>query len=124
MNIVGISACTSGIAHTYIAKEKLIKAGQELGHKVRIETQGTIGIEDELTTKEIAEADLVIIAADIKVSGKERFLGKKIVEVPTHIAIKAPKQLYQKIDAELNKQWGGLIYAKENANKKACFNSY
>ena len=59
MNIVGISACTSGIAHTYIAKEKLIKAGQELGHKVRIETQGTIGIEDELTTKEIEEADLV-----------------------------------------------------------------
>ncbi|MCE4049547.1 MULTISPECIES: PTS fructose transporter subunit IIB [Bacillaceae] len=103
MNIVGISACTSGIAHTYIAKEKLIKAGQEFGHKVRIETQGTIGIEDELTADEIKAADLVIIAADIKVSGKERFKGKRIVEVPTHIAIKAPKQLYKKIEAELNK---------------------
>ncbi|MCM3216395.1 MULTISPECIES: PTS fructose transporter subunit IIB [Bacillati] len=103
MNIVGISACTSGIAHTYIAREKLIKAGQEFGHKVRIETQGTIGIENELTATEIQEADLVIIAADIKVSGKERFKGKRIIEVPTHIAIKAPKQLYKKIEAELNK---------------------
>jgi len=103
MNIVGISACTSGIAHTYIAREKLIKAGQEFGHKVRIETQGTIGIENELTAAEIQEADLVIIAADIKVSGKERFKGKRIIEVPTHIAIKAPKQLYKKIEAELNK---------------------
>lgn len=103
MNIVGISACTSGIAHTYIAREKLIKAGQEFGHKVRIETQGTIGIENELTAAEIQEANLVIIAADIKVSGKERFKGKRIIEVPTHIAIKAPKQLYKKIEAELNK---------------------
>lgn len=103
MNIVGISACTSGIAHTYIAREKLIKAGQEFGHKVRIEAQGTIGIENELTATEIQEADLVIIAADIKVSGKERFKGKRIIEVPTHIAIKAPKQLYKKIEAELNK---------------------
>jgi PTS system fructose-specific IIB component len=102
MKIVGISACTSGIAHTYIAKEKLIKAGQELGYKVRIETQGTIGTEDELTKEEIMEADLVIIAADIKISGKERFKGKKIVEIPTNIAIKAPKQLYKKIEEELN----------------------
>ena len=102
MKIVGISACTSGIAHTYIAKEKLIKAGQEFGHKVRIETQGTIGTEDELTKEEIMEADLVIIAADIKISGKERFKGKKIIEIPTNIAIKAPKQLYKKIEAELN----------------------
>lgn len=102
MNIVGISACTSGIAHTYIAKEKLTKAAQTLGHIIHIETQGTIGIEDELTEKEIREADMVIIAADIKISGRERFKGKKILEVPTHIAIKAPKQLFEKIEGELN----------------------
>ena len=48
MKIVGIAACTSGIAHTYIAKEKLIRAAQEAGHEVHIETQGTIGTEDEL----------------------------------------------------------------------------
>ncbi|EGY0057478.1 PTS fructose transporter subunit IIB, partial [Listeria monocytogenes] len=52
MNIIGIAACTSGIAHTYIAKEKLTKAGTALGHNVHIETQGTIGIEDELSAEQ------------------------------------------------------------------------
>ncbi|CUH95325.1 hypothetical protein P22_1395 [Propionispora sp. 2/2-37] len=101
MNIVGIAACTSGIAHTYIAKEKLIKAAKALNHTIHIETQGTIGTEDELAAKDIEAADVVIIAADIKVGGKERFQGKKVVEVPTHIAIKSPKALLNKIQAEL-----------------------
>ena len=78
MKIVGIAACTSGIAHTYIAKEKLVMAAKELGHEVHIETQGTIGTEDELTANDIEAADVVIIAADIKVGGKDRFKGKKI----------------------------------------------
>lgn len=103
MKIVGIAACTSGIAHTYIAKEKLVTAAKELGHEVHIETQGTIGTEDELTEKDIKNADVVIIAADIKVGGKDRFKGKRIVEVPTHIAIKSPKALINKIQDELNK---------------------
>ncbi len=103
MKIVGIAACTSGIAHTYIAKEKLVAAAKELGHDVHIETQGTIGTEDELTKKDIEAADVVIIAADIKVGGKDRFKGKRIVEVPTHIAIKSPKALINKVQEELNK---------------------
>ncbi len=103
MKIVGIAACTSGIAHTYIAKEKLVTAAKELGHEVHIETQGTIGTEDELTEKDIQNADVVIIAADIKVGGKDRFKGKRIVEVPTHIAIKSPKALINKIQDELSK---------------------
>ena len=101
MKIVGIAACTSGIAHTYIAKEKLEAAAKELGHEVHIETQGTIGTEDELKKADIEAADVVIIAADIKVGGKERFKGKRVVEIPTHIAIKSPKALINKIQAEL-----------------------
>lgn len=101
MKIVGIAACTSGIAHTYIAKEKLIKGAEALGHEIHIETQGTIGTEDELTAGQIAEADVVIIAADIKIGGKERFAGKKVLEVPTNLAIKAPKKLIQKVEEEL-----------------------
>lgn len=103
MKIVGVAACTSGIAHTYIAKEKLVKAAEALGHQAHIETQGTIGTEDGLTQKEIEEADVVIIAADIKISGKERFKDKKVVEVPTSLVIKAPKGLINKIEEELNK---------------------
>lgn len=53
MKIVGVAACTSGIAHTYIAKQKLEKAAKALGHEVHIETQGTIGTEDELSKEEI-----------------------------------------------------------------------
>lgn len=101
MKIVGISACTSGIAHTYLAKKKLLKAGEALGHKIHIETQGTIGTEDELSSEEITEADVVIIAADIKVGGMERFKGKKIVEVPTSVVVKSPKTLIKKVQAEL-----------------------
>ncbi|WP_152655800.1 PTS fructose transporter subunit IIB [Oceanobacillus sp. CFH 90083] len=102
MKIVGVAACTAGIAHTYLAKEKLVKAAQEAGHIVKIETQGTIGTEDELTAKEITDADVVIIAADISISGRERFKDKKVIQIPTHIAMKSPKALVKKIEAELN----------------------
>jgi fructose PTS system EIIB component len=101
MNIIGITACTAGIAHTYIAKEKLVKAAKELSHNVKIETQGTIGIDDELTSEEIQKADIVIIAADINIAGKERFKGKKVVEVPVQTVIKSPKALLQKIEEML-----------------------
>lgn len=101
MNIVGIAACTSGIAHTYIAKEKLIRAAQALGHNIHIETQGTIGTEDELKLEDIKEADVVLLAVDIAVTGTERFTGKKIVKVPTSLCVKAPKQLLLKIEEEL-----------------------
>lgn len=103
MKIVGVAACTSGIAHTYIAKEKLIAAAKELGHEIMMETQGTIGTEDELTEKAIREADIVIIAADIKIGGRERFKSKKVVDVPTHVAIKSPKALLNKIQEELGR---------------------
>ena len=97
MKIVAVAACTSGIAHTYIAKEKLIRAAESLGHTIHVETQGTIGTEDELTPEEIKAADVVILAIDIAITGTERF------EVPTNVCVKAPKQLLQKIEAELNK---------------------
>ncbi|EMF0048323.1 PTS fructose transporter subunit IIB [Enterococcus hirae 57-03-H11] len=103
MKIVGVAACTSGIAHTYIAKQKLEKAAKALGHEVHIETQGTIGTEDELSKEEIQQADVVIIAADIKIGGKERFEGKKVIEIPTNMVIKAPKGLITKIEEELSK---------------------
>ena len=103
MKIVGVAACTSGIAHTYIAKHKLEKAAKALGHEVHIETQGTIGTEDELSKEEIQQADVVIIAADIKIGGKERFEGKKVIEIPTNMVIKAPKGLITKIEEELSK---------------------
>ena len=76
MKIVGISACAAGIAHTYIAKEKILQAAKDVGDTAYIETQGTIGTEDSLTPEQISQADIVLLAIDVKVSGRERFAGK------------------------------------------------
>lgn len=104
MKIVGITACVAGIAHTYIAREKLENAARELGHEVKIETQGTIGVENHLTPEEIAAADIVIIAADIKVGGKERFEGVPLIEVPISMVMKNPKSLITQIESKLKEK--------------------
>lgn len=96
MKIVGVAACTVGIAHTYIAQEKLENAAKKVGHEIAIETQGTIGIENELTAQQIKEADIVILAIDVKISGRERFEGKRVIQVPTEVAVKSPNKLIEK----------------------------
>ncbi|WP_208913982.1 PTS fructose transporter subunit IIB, partial [Enterococcus faecium] len=98
------AACTVGIAHTYIAQEKLENAAKKAGHEMHIETQGTIGIENELTPEQIKEADLVILAIDVKISGRERFEGKRIIQVPTEIAVKSPNKLIEKAQEIIEKQ--------------------
>lgn len=98
MNIVGIAACTMGVAHTYIASEKLEAAARAAGHTIAVETQGTIGIENKLPADAVAAADIVILAIDIAVAGRERFEGKRIIEVPTEVAIKSPKKLIAKAE--------------------------
>lgn len=103
MKFVGVSACAAGIAHTYMAKEKLQQAASSLGHEIAIETQGTIGTEDALTAQEISDADAVIIAADVSISGEERFRGKPLVKCPTETAIRSPKALLSKIQDKLDK---------------------
>lgn len=102
MKIVGVAACTVGIAHTYIAQEKLENAAKKKGFEIAVETQGTIGIENELTQKQIDEADIVILAVDVKISGRERFEGKKIIQVPTEVAVKSPNKLIEKAEEIVN----------------------
>ncbi|MEG2326044.1 MAG: PTS fructose transporter subunit IIB [Enterococcus sp.] len=96
MKIVGVAACTVGIAHTYIAQEKLENAAKKAEHEMKVETQGTIGIENELTQAEIDQADIVILAIDVKISGRERFEGKRVIQVPTEVAVKSPNKLIEK----------------------------
>jgi len=97
MNIVAITACPTGIAHTYMAAEQLEKVGEELGHEVKVETQGAMGIENELTEAEIQAADMVIFAADIEIEKRERFDGVKIINVSVRDAIKDPKGIFAKL---------------------------
>lgn len=101
MKLVGVCACTVGIAHTYIAKEKLVNAAKKRGYDIHIETQGTIGIEDQLSTEAIANSDAVILAVDVKVHAMERFNGKNIIQVPTGVAVKSPNKLLDKVEEML-----------------------
>lgn len=101
MKIVCVCACTSGIAHTYLAKAKLEKAAEELGDEIHIETQGTIGTENELTPEQIAKADVALLAVDIATTGDERFKDLPTVKIGTSLVVKAPKQLLQKIEKEV-----------------------
>lgn len=84
--IVGVTSCPTGIAHTFMAAEALKKAAEELGHEVKIETQGSVGAKNVLTAAEIERADAVIIAADAFVD-KSRFAGKPLFETSTKEAL-------------------------------------
>ncbi len=94
--IVAVTACTTGIAHTYMAEEALIKKGEELGVTVRVETNGASGVGNRLTAEEIAKAEGVIIAAD-KAVETARFDGKKLISKPVAAGIRQTEELIQTI---------------------------
>lgn len=85
--IVAVTACTTGIAHTYMAAEKLNMVGQELGYEVKVETQGASGQENTLTAEDIANADAIILAVDKNID-ESRFQGRKVLSIPASKAIK------------------------------------
>lgn len=97
MKIVAVTACPTGIAHTYMAAEQLAKVGKKLGHEVKVETQGAMGIENELSAEDISNADYVIFACDIEVEQRERFAGLPLIEVPAQMAIKDPAAIFAKL---------------------------
>lgn len=88
MKIVAVTACITGVAHTYMAKSNLEKYAKKEGADIKIETQGAMGVEDRLSQKEINEADLVIFAVDTKVVDIERFNNKPIYKTGTSKVIK------------------------------------
>jgi fructose-specific phosphotransferase system IIB component len=97
MNIVAVTACPTGVAHTYMAAEQLEKTARKLGHTIRVEMQGAMGIENELTPAEIAAADVAIFAADIAVEGAERFSALRVIEVPVQAVLRQPEAIFGRI---------------------------
>lgn len=93
--LLGITACPTGIAHTYMAAESLEQMGKELGHPIKVETQGQSGTKNKLTDEEIKNAKAIIIAADVKVD-LSRFDGKKILRTGVSDGIHKPKELIEK----------------------------
>jgi len=92
--LLAVTACPTGVAHTYMAAESLAKAAKEKDISIKVETRGAVGVENELTEQEIAEAHAIIVAADTDVL-ESRFAGKPVVRVPVAQAIKNPAGLLE-----------------------------
>ncbi|MDR0921909.1 MAG: PTS fructose transporter subunit IIBC [Lactobacillales bacterium] len=105
--LVAATGCPTGIAHTYMAQEALEQAAKEKGITIKVETHGQVGIENELSPTEIAEAEAIIIAADKDVHA-ERFAGKRVIDVPVGKGIKDAKQLIEDALAGKGKILGGV----------------
>lgn len=101
MKIVGVTSCIAGLAHTPMAAKSLTKAGEKLGHQIKIEQQGAMGMIDEITLEEAQEADVVIIAADKAIEKEERFKGKPIVRVKIGQCVKHGDEVIKKIVAAM-----------------------
>ncbi|OOE53274.1 PTS fructose transporter subunit IIBC [Salinivibrio kushneri] len=91
VSIVGITACPTGVAHTFMAAEAVEEAAKAKGYQVKIETRGSVGAKNALTDQEIEAADLVFIAADIEVD-LSRFAGKRLYKTSTGMALKKASQ--------------------------------
>ncbi|WP_435860991.1 fructose-specific PTS transporter subunit EIIC [Streptomyces nigrescens] len=91
-----MTACPTGIAHTYMAAEKLTQAARSLGHEIKVETQGSIGAENLLSDNDVRDADAVIIAADKDVD-RSRFVGKRVLAVGVAEGIRHPEQLIERV---------------------------
>jgi len=97
--LVAVTACPTGVAHTFMAAEALQQSAKRLGYDLQVETQGSVGARNPLSAAAIAEADVVLLAADIEVA-TERFAGKKIYRCGTGIALKQPDATLDKALAE------------------------
>lgn len=99
MKILAVTACPSGVAHTYMAAEALEKAAKDKGIEIKVETQGSIGIENRITMDDVKGADVVILTKDIGIKETERFSGLPIVKVGISDVVKKSNQIIDKVEA-------------------------
>ncbi|BFN31875.1 PTS fructose-like transporter subunit IIB [Vibrio harveyi] len=100
-SIIAVTACPSGVAHTYMAAEAIEAAAKAKGWSCQVETQGSIGIENELDESTIKTADVVILTKDIDIKNAERFTGKTIVRIGVSDAVKRASAVMDKIEKHL-----------------------
>ncbi|MEU5614709.1 fructose-specific PTS transporter subunit EIIC [Streptomyces sparsogenes] len=96
LKLLAVTACPTGIAHTYMAAEKLAQAAESLGHSMKVETQGSIGAENVLSDNDVRDADGIIIAADKDVD-RSRFVGKRVLVVGVAEGIHHPERLIEQV---------------------------
>ncbi len=121
--VLAVTACPTGIAHTYMAAEALEKAGKKLGISIKVETNGSGGAKNILTAEEIAACDGIIVAAD-KTVEMARFNGKKVLSTKVSDGIKIPEELINRIeagDAPVYYHEGGADAAKTSSSGNESF---
>lgn len=99
MKILAVTACPAGVAHTYMAANAIKKEAEARGHEIIVEKQGSMGIEDEISMKDIKDADVAIFAVAISVEFADRFDGMQILEVEIGDALKDPKKIIDATEA-------------------------
>lgn len=102
MKFLAVTACPSGVAHTYMAAEAIQQACKKAGIECKVETQGSIGIENEITETDIATADAVILTTDMPIKNVDRFDNLKKVKIGVGPAIKQADAIVEKMVKMLN----------------------
>lgn len=111
-NFVAVTACPTGVAHTFMAAEALQQGAAKLGYRIQVETQGSVGAKNILTDEAIAAADIVILATDIEVN-TDRFVGKRVYRCGTGFALKQTDKAF----AEAMTEAKVLESSKQNSQK-------
>lgn len=104
MKFVAVTACPSGVAHTYMAAEALERAAKAKGIEIKVETQGSIGVENKITADDLKDVDAVILTKDIGIKQQERFTGIPTVKVKISDAVKKADQIIEKVQAYVNRK--------------------
>lgn len=117
--IIGVTGCPTGVAHTYLAAEALEKGAAQLGYKIKVETNGSIGVKNSPSQEEIDQADAIIVASDKQVD-MNRFAGKKLIETGVKAPIKDAEGLIKEaLDAPVFKGDGKASNANSNKPSSA-----
>lgn len=102
MKVVAVTACPTGVAHTYMAQEAIEKECKKRGYTIQVETQGSMGIDNELEQEDIDSADVVILAVAISIEGEERFEekedGGKVLHIDPADVIKHPADILDRAE--------------------------
>lgn len=106
MKIIAVTSCATGIAHSYMSAEAIKKICKEKGYAIKVEIQGAMGIENELSSSDIDNADLVIFANDVGITKPERFskVKNKTIQMGPHEVIKNPNCIFEKAKGIIDNQ--------------------
>ena len=122
LRIVAITSCPTGVAHTFMAAEALEQGAKALGYKIKVETQGSVGAQNTLQPQDIADADLVVIAADTQVN-RDRFAGKRLYATGTKAAIHDAAAVFAQAEAQAAVWGAGKDAAATSTNASSASTS-